>query len=254
MKRVAFTVSISLAAFIVAAAVARSRILQQTETASYLGSNGWTLKRNIILKLPGSEPRIMGREELYFSADGRRRDVTYNIRDDGTEICQKTVVYTPGLGVFHEDTRSQRLIYIADYGGLGGDVDVNAAHKDPNYVSDQQILGYTCAYTRKVDPDGSVTEYYESYNFGRIPLKMVSQSSESTQTWEPTAIEIGGVSESALAYHVEWPVDFSYFEQRIQRRQSANPSDPSYAQQAERMRQELDNVKQRLSAQGFRIK
>ncbi len=249
MKRVAFTVSISLVAFIVAAALARSRILQQTETAPYLGSNGWTLKQNIILTLTGSEPRIVGRKVYYIAADGRRRDVSYRIRDDGTEFCEYVTVFIPDRGVFEENSRNQRLIYIADYAGLGGYVDVNHMRKLPNYVGDVQILGYNCALARNVQPDGATDEVYEAYNFSRFILKMVSRNQERIQTWEPTAIEIGEVPESALAYRIEWPVDFSFFEERIRRYQSANPNDPRYAQQAERMRQELERAKRRLGGQ-----
>lgn len=247
MKRFVFTVSISLVAFAVAAAIAYSRA--QQGTALYLGTNGWTLKRDIIFTLPSGESRRVGRDVKYFAADGRRRDVSYHIKDDGTETCENVVVYIPGRGAFYENSRDQRLVYIEDYTGWGGYVDINLAHKDPNYVSDQQILSYNCAFTRNVASDGTITEYYEGYNFARFPLKKVSRSNKGIQTWEPTAIELGEVPESALAYQQEWLVDFGEFEKRIQRTQSANPSDPQYTQQAERLRQQLKEAKRRLSKQ-----
>jgi|GEM_PF-4774716 len=254
MKRVAFTVSISLAAFIAAAALTRSGVLRQRETVPYFGSNGWTLKRNIILTPTSSEPRIVGRDVLYFAADGRCRQVTYRLGDDGTEICETVSVWIPGRGAFHEMSRDQQLVYVSDYEGFGGDIDVRLARKDPNYVSDQQILGYNCALTRIVNPDGTASEYYEGYNFSRYPLKVISRNHEAIKAWEPTAIEIGEVPESALVHRSEWPVDFSHFEKKLQRMQSANPSDPLYAQQAQRMHQQVEQAKQRLSAQGYRIK
>ncbi|MGH9841773.1 MAG: hypothetical protein ACREEM_23715, partial [Blastocatellia bacterium] len=231
----------------VTASIARSRGQKQLER--YLGVNGWTLKRNIILTPAGGEPRIVGREDLFFAADGRRRKVTYHIEDDGTEThehVERVTVMIPDHGVFDEISRDQRLVYFADYRGFGGDVDVNQERKALDYVRDEQILGYSCALHRTSLPDGTVMESYDGYNFAAFPLKVVSQNEERVQIWEPTAIEIGGVPESVLVYHAEWPVDFSLFEKQIRRMRSENPSDPRYAQEAERMQQTLEKAKQRV--------
>jgi len=249
MKRFAFTVSLSLVVFAVTAVIIRTHVRQQLPTVPYLGTNGWTLKRNVTLTLGGGDSRIVGREILYFAADGRRQHTTYRVGDDGTEICENVSVCIPGRGVFLEDLRNQKLVYTADYGGFGGPVDVNAARKGPDYVRDQQVLGYNCAFKRTVLSGGTVEDSYDGYNFSLFPLKMVSQNSERVQTWEPTSIEIGIVPESALVYHAEWPVDFSLFEEKIRRMQSANPSDPRYMQQAERMRQQVEQAKRRLGGQ-----
>lgn len=244
MKRVAFTVLISLMALAVTAFIVRSRGQKQIER--YFGVNGWTLKQNIILQPAGGEPRIVGREEVFFAADGRRRKVTYHIADGGTETHEHVTVMIPGKGVFEESPRNQRLIYVDECGVWGGDVDVKNEQNAPDYVRDEQILGYNCALHRTILPDGGVREFYVGYNFGAFPLKTVSQNNERIQIWEPTAIEIGGVPESAFVYRADWPVDFSQFEARIQRTQSENPSDTRYATEAERMRQTLEGAKQRL--------
>jgi len=260
MRRIALTMLLGLVAFTVAAAIARSRGQHQIER--YLGSSGWTLKRNVVLTLPDKEPRIIGREELFFSADGRRRKIAYRIDNNGTETketCEQVTTFIPGRGVFHEISHDQRLMYVAHYEGFGGDVNVSNVRAGDAYSGDVLVLGYPCALKRTILPDGGVEESYEGYNFANYPLKMVSRNSERTQTWEPTSIEIGNVPESALVHHKEWAVDFTLFERQIQRVQFANLSDSIQAQQiqaqqAKSLRQTLEQAKQQLSAQGYTIK
>jgi len=252
MKRVALTVSISLTAFIVAAVIAHSRGQHQYE--KHLGAQGWTLKRTVNFTPVGGEPRIVGREEVYFAADGRHRKDIFSMDDEGKEFCPLSTIFIPGIGVFNENSKNQTLMYVADNGAFVVDVNIKQLRSDPNYIGDQEILGYKCAIFRTTLNDGSVMESYDAYQLGRYTLKSISRDNEGVQIWEPTSIEIGPVSESEFMYNNKWPVDFSEFEKRIQRVQSISVSDQNAAKELNSMRQQLEQAKQRFSAQGYTIK
>ncbi|NOT59579.1 MAG: hypothetical protein HOP19_05060 [Acidobacteria bacterium] len=244
MKRLTFTMFIGTIAFILTATIVRSRGQQQMEP--YLGANGWTLKRNIILTPTGGEPRIIGRDEAYFSADGRRRKNLFISEAGGAETCKKVDVWDPGLGAFHEDSTKKQLVYVAAYESFGGEIDINNVQQNPEYVRDEEILGYKCALMRSVLSDGTIIESYNAYNFATFPLKIVSQNKERIQVWEPTIIDVGEVPNSALNYHAEWSVDFTKYEEDIQRMQAEGSDDSRYANQVEKMRRNLEQAKQRL--------
>ena len=193
----------------------------------------------------GEKPKVIGREEFLFFADGRRKHVIYNYKD-GKEYLAFTEVLTPKVGALHENFRSRHLDFIADYQGFGGDVDVSQAKSSPEYAGDEQVLGYNCAVKRSFLPDGAVVESYDGYNFAAFPLKRVSRNQERVQIWEPTAIELNQVSDAAFTYRSDWPLDFSNFEEQIQRTRDADPGNPQAAQEADRMQQTLEQAKKRL--------
>ncbi len=178
MKRISISILIALVAFVATAAITRS--WGQSQLESYLGANGWTLKQNIILIPNGEKPRVIGREEFLFFADGRRKNTIYNYKD-GKEYIAFTEVLIPKVGALHENFRSRHLDFIADYQGFGGDVDVSQAKNSPEYAGDEQVLGYNCAVKRTFLPDGAVVESYDGYNFAAFPLNRVSRNQERVQ-------------------------------------------------------------------------
>lgn len=246
MKRIIFTVLISLSAFVITSVVVRSRGKQALEP--YLEVNGWTLKRNNIITVTGKEPRIIARDVQYIAADNRRKQLTYRFNEDGTEFCHSVVMYIPGIGAFAERSKERKLVYIDDYHSTAGDVSAGDYRGNPDYIADDHVLGYKCAHTQVVLPDGSMREAYEAYNFAKFPIKTVSRNLESIQTWEPVSIEIGPIPESSLAYHAEYPVEFGYFEDRIKRYESNDTGQEEYKQRIERMKAKLAKAKERFAS------
>jgi hypothetical protein len=260
MKRVGFTVLIGLVAFASAGLLARS--LGKGQQERYAGVRGWTLTQDVKEISTGQEPRLTQRRVEYFAADGRHRTDLFILDDDGKESCQNSTIYDPNFGVFQEDPKNQQLVYIDDKKAGFGDVDADLVRTLPNYVGDQEILGYNCAVFRTTQPGGDVIELYEAYKLGRYPIKRVYRlaNAKSIHITEPSEIELGPPSEAEFIRNDNWPITFSMFEAKIQRYSAAaaQAKDPIAArevdQEANRLRQQMDQAKQRLAAQGHTIK
>lgn len=254
MKRhVIFALVASVAIIILALIIIATRSHSQGQSNTYLGGAGWTLKQNVMLKLPGEEPRLIGLREKHFAADGLRKDIDYGIdNNNGKARRRSVIIYDPSRGVFAQNFIYSRLFYLGECAPLGKDVlgkdvDVYQVRSNSNYIGDEQILGYDCAVTRNIYPNGMITESYIAYRLGGFAIKEVDQNDLRTTVWEPTAIEIGNVQESVVAYPTDWEVDFSDVEDDIQRL-SANPNDSNNAR-VDRLRRQLLYAKKRLGLQ-----
>jgi len=254
MKRIAFTALIGLIAFTSAGLLARSLGKRQHER--YVGAKGWTLKQDVRDVYPDKESRVTQRRVEYFAADGRQRSDVYIVEADGSESCQRSTIYDPNLGMFREDPKHRQLIYEEDKMANFGNIDIDFIRTLPNYVRDQEILGYNCAVFRITLPDGDVYERYEAYKLGRYPIKRVSYKAKAIHMTEPTAIELGAPSEAEFIRNDKWPINFKWFEAKIESysTEAARTKEPKTIEEANRLRQQLERAKQRLAAQGYAIK
>jgi len=254
MKRVAFTMLIGLIAFVSAGLLARSLGKHQYER--YVGAKGWTLKQDVRDVYPDKEPRVTQRRIEYFAADNRHRSDRYIVNVDGSEECQSSFIYDPNLGLFQEDRKYRQLVYEEDHMVHLENVDIDIARALPNYVGDQEILGYNCAVFRITLPDGDVYERYEAYKLGRYPIQRIAYKAKATHITEPTSIELGPPSEAEFMHNDQWPINFGRFEDRIQSYSTtaAETKEPRAIEEVNRMRQQLQQAKQRLASRGYAMK
>src|SRR5262245_3157628 len=104
MKRHVIFASVTIVIFALIAMISiTKRSHSQDRSNIYLGGVGWSLKQDIMVKLPGEEPKLFGRREKYFAAGGLRKDIDYIINKGGEAERRSIIIYDPSRGVFAQN-------------------------------------------------------------------------------------------------------------------------------------------------------
>jgi len=145
-------------------------------------------------------------------SDGSWKDIATTYNNDGTVQEINQLFGISGRGVFALHPTEQKLIFESPKRHAFHVMNEEAIRKDPTFIGEQTILGFKCLGQRF--PDG--TEVYLSTDLS-FPLKEVITSDKGRQVIEAIKIDFGEPSENEFGTFPNYPVDYSFYEQRIAR-------------------------------------
>jgi len=166
-------------------------------------------------------------------SDGSWKDIATTYNNDGTVQETNQLFGISGKGIFALHPTEPRLIFESPKRHAFHVMNEEAIRKDPTFIGEQTILGSRCLGQRY--PDG--TEVYLSTDLS-FPLKEVITSDKGRQVIEAVKIDFGEPSESEFGTFPNYPVDYSFYEQRI-----AQIDKEGNSALAKQMRQELASAK-----------
>jgi len=143
-------------------------------------------------------------------SDGSWKDIATTYNNDETVQDTNQLFGIPGRGVFALHPTESMLIFEGPKRHAFHVVNEEAIRNDPSFIGEQTILGFKCLGQRYADG----TEIYLSTALS-FPLKEVIISDNGREVIEAVKIDLGEPSQKEFGTFPNYPVDYSFYEQRI---------------------------------------
>jgi hypothetical protein len=169
----------------------------------------------------GGNPRLSATIERFQKADGGYKLTNTYYNPDGSVQRTSSSFAQTGRGVFRVDENSKTLNYLSPKSERPA-ITEDSLRKNPQFIREEDVLGYKTFVARIPDDDGSAgyTELYQAIALQGLIIKMVAVSDVGTTVIEPIKIEVGEPDARIFENVPNYPVNYTEYEQKIQRPQS----------------------------------
>lgn len=189
---------------------------------------------------PGGTPQLTGRSERFVKADRSFVEIQTGLLPDGKVSKSTTMFSQVGKGVFRVDEKNRTLSFVSDFAGDKAQPSAEVLRNSPNFVREDTLLGHKVLVMRQTDDNGGYAESYHAPALQGALLKLVLAKEDGTTIIEASEVKIGAQPNSPAATFIppDYPVNYDFFEQKIQAVERTQPA------VADKLRQQSDEGRQ----------